>query len=168
MPPGDGHDEPQVRLDELTLGVHVATLDAPRQRDLLLGGEQRYLSHLAEVHAHGIGGRGLDGEVELRGRLVFTGGIDLDGVRVAIEDIDAEIGAVSVDLLDLFHAELEIAQRGDDLRLLEVALLSTLIEQCLDFLVEEHASEIGLRGTVVGLGHTASCKGGICGANTIY
>src|SRR5665648_769191 len=60
VPLGDGDHEAQVGLDELALGRYVAPLDAPGQRDLFDGGEQRHLAHLHEVHAHGIAARRLD------------------------------------------------------------------------------------------------------------
>ena len=43
-----------VRLELETLGRVETGLDALRQRDLLLGGEQRHLPDLLEVHAHGV------------------------------------------------------------------------------------------------------------------
>ena len=48
----DRHDEAEVRLDQRLLGRRVAALDALRERDLLLGGQQRHLADLAQVRAH--------------------------------------------------------------------------------------------------------------------
>src|SRR3712207_8063729 len=40
---GDVHDEAQVRLDHVLLGVEVPALDALGELDLLAGGEERHL-----------------------------------------------------------------------------------------------------------------------------
>ena len=45
----DRHHEPQVRLDHLLLGGHVAALDAPRQRHLLVGRQQVHAADRAQV-----------------------------------------------------------------------------------------------------------------------
>ncbi len=111
VPAGDGHDEAQVGLDELTLGLHVATLDASRQRDLLLGGEQRDLAHLAEVHAYRVARRRLHREVELDVSLLSVvarrGRVDF-GRYVALHDVDAEVGEDAMDLLDLLGGEIHL------------------------------------------------------------
>ena len=67
IPLRDRHDEPQVRLDHVLLRRHVAALDALRERDLLVGGQQRHLPDLAQVEPERVERR-LDREVELRGR----------------------------------------------------------------------------------------------------
>ncbi len=86
----------------LPLGLHVAALDALGQRDLFLGGEQRYLADLLEVHAHGVVGGGLHREVELGDHLVFRLGLGaLLGHHIAFDDVDAEVGEEVVDAVDL-------------------------------------------------------------------
>ena len=67
---GDRDDEPEVRLDHVLLRIHVAPLDELRERDLLIGGEQRHLADLAQVEAQRIERR-LHGEVELGNRLLL-------------------------------------------------------------------------------------------------
>ena len=47
------------------LGSEEAGLDALGEVDLLLGGEQRDLPDLLQVHAYRVGGRGLEGELFL-------------------------------------------------------------------------------------------------------
>ena len=155
---GDGHDEAQVGLDELTFGLHVATLDASRQRDLLLGGEQRDLAHLAEVHAHGIAGGRLDREVELDGALVLARRLRFRRLPLTVEDVDPEIGEDDVDLLDLFHAEIQISKGSGDLGCLQISLLAALVEQGQDLVQAQHA-EIAVRGAVVRLCHTLLLHG---------
>ena len=61
----DRDDEPQVRLDHVLLRPHVAALDELRERDLLVGGQQRHLPDLAEVEAQRVERR-LHREIELR------------------------------------------------------------------------------------------------------
>ena len=62
---GDRHDEAQVRLDHVLLGLHVAALDALGERDLLVGGQQRHAADRAQVQAQRVERR-LDREVDLR------------------------------------------------------------------------------------------------------
>jgi hypothetical protein len=49
VPLGDRDDEAEVRLDHRRLRPHVAALDALRERDLLVCGEERHLADLAQV-----------------------------------------------------------------------------------------------------------------------
>src|SRR4051794_30127348 len=58
----DRHDEPQVRLDHLRLGGHVAALDALREVDLLLRGQQRDAPDGPEVQPQRVETR-FDGQV---------------------------------------------------------------------------------------------------------
>jgi hypothetical protein len=55
------HDETQVGLDELVLGLEVALLDALGQRDLLGGGEQRDAADGVEVGGQVAGGEEVAG-----------------------------------------------------------------------------------------------------------
>ena len=58
--PRDGHDEPQVGLDELALGLGVPGLNAAGQRLLLLCGQEPDAPDVVEVEAQdllGLGGR---------------------------------------------------------------------------------------------------------------
>ena len=61
----DRHDEAQVGLDHLLLGGHVAALDALRQRDLLVGGQQVHAADRAQVQPQRVEAR-LDRQVDLR------------------------------------------------------------------------------------------------------
>ena len=51
----DRDDEAQVRLDHLLLRVEVAALDALREVDLLLGGEQPHLADVLQEQLKGVG-----------------------------------------------------------------------------------------------------------------
>ena len=115
----------------LRLGVHVAALDALGQRHLLLGGEQRHLADLAQVHAHRVVGGRLDREVELGDDLVVGLGIGGGAGRdaFALEDVDAVVGEDVVDVVDLVERELDVLQRIGDVLARQVALLETLIDE---------------------------------------
>ena len=129
VPARDRHDQAQVRLGELALGLHVAPLDTLGQRDLFFGGEQRYLADLLEVHAHGIVGRGLHREVELGGGFRLGARLAVGGRAVTFDHVDAEVGERVVDLLDLFGRELHVAQRVGDVGALQVALLAPFFDK---------------------------------------
>jgi hypothetical protein len=50
------HDEAQVRLDHVRLGVEVAALDALGQLDLLLGVQERHAPDRLEERLEAVGG----------------------------------------------------------------------------------------------------------------
>ena len=131
---GDGDHEAQVGLDELALGLHVAALDALGQRDLFLGGEQRHLADLLEVHAHRVVGRRLDREVEL-GDDLFFGAWPRRRRRqrlVALDDVDAEVVEEQEDVVDLVGREIDVLQHVGDVVAVQVALLAALGDELLD------------------------------------
>ena len=140
---GDGHDEAQVGLDELVLGLHVAALDALGERDLLFRREQRDLADLAQVHAHGVVAGRLDGEVQLGdalalGLLFRFAGACLGAVRVVhavgADHVDPEVVEGDVDVVDLLRREVDVGQDFEDVLRGEVALLLALVEQDAYFL----------------------------------
>ena len=49
--------------------------------------------------------------------------------RLALDDVDAEIGEDAVDLLELFRREIDVAQRVVDVGAVEVALLTAFFEK---------------------------------------
>jgi hypothetical protein len=55
VPPGDGDDEPQVRVDEPVLRHEVAALDALRKFDLLVRLEELVLVRTLQQLLEGIG-----------------------------------------------------------------------------------------------------------------
>jgi hypothetical protein len=99
---GDRHHQAQIGLHHLLLGLHVATLDAPRQRHLLLGSEQVHLSDRAQIEPQRVEAR-LDGEVQLGLLYMFSWGMTLD-VCLDVCNGERRKGAVLHDHLDsLFH-----------------------------------------------------------------
>ena len=62
---GDRDDQPQVGLDHVLLGGHVAALDALGERRPPVGGEQVHAADRAQVEAQRVEAR-LDGQVDLR------------------------------------------------------------------------------------------------------
>ena len=110
---GDRDDEAQVGLDHRLLGAHVAALDALGEHDFLLGREQGDAADRAQVEAQGVE-RGLDGEVEL-GPLL--GGRDVRrGIAGALENVDAVVDQIRVQVFDLFLRDLHLFEHGGDLR----------------------------------------------------
>ena len=156
---GDGHDEAQVGLDELALGLHVAALDALGQRHLFDGREQRYLAHGREVHAHGVRGGRLDREVELRRWLVCVAALVCGrcGDGFAFDDVDAEIGEHREQLFDLVWCDVDVVQRGQDLGAVQVALFAALLDERMHFVAVEQR-KTGCRDVVFrgGSEHVAS------------
>jgi len=86
-------------------------LDAPGQRDLFDGGEQRHLAHLHEVHAHWIAARRLDREVELGVSLVIVvarSGLADASRRIALDDVDTEVGQCEEQFVELLDGEIQV------------------------------------------------------------
>ena len=126
---GDGDDEAQVGLDHLLLGDQVAALDALRQRDLPLSGQQLHAPDGAQVEPQGVQGR-LDRQVDLRlgshaelraGRALGVRGVagqpvDRHGLAVRrADDVDPQVDQVPVQLGNLFLGDLHLLQRGRNL-----------------------------------------------------
>jgi hypothetical protein len=112
------------------LGVHVAALDALGERDLEVGGQQRDASDGAQVQPQRVQRR-LDRQVELgllgcigiaaggpvlaRGsRRLDAGSLRGDLLAVGADDVDALIGQVGVQLLDLLLGDLDLLERRGD------------------------------------------------------
>ena len=124
---GDRDDEAEVRLDHLLLGVQVAALDPLGQRDFLLRGEQLHAPDRAQVQPQGVQAR-LDREVDLGlprrvGVLLPAGLGPLEaaaladrGPPVVGDDVDALLLQVRMELGDLLLRDLDLLQRGGDLR----------------------------------------------------
>ena len=96
----DRDDEPQVRLDHLLLGDHVAALDALGERDLLVGGQQVDAPDRAQVQPQRVEAR-LDGQVDLgllrRVLLLGAGGLrHARSGRRPRDDLDACVQEVQV------------------------------------------------------------------------
>jgi hypothetical protein len=113
------------------LGVHVAALDALGERDLEVGRQQRDAPDRAQVQPQRVQRR-LDRQVELgllrrigvaaRGALLARGGRRLDAgslrgdlLAVGADDVDALVGQVGVQLLDLLLGDLDLLERRGDL-----------------------------------------------------
>ena len=133
----DRDDEAEVRLDHVLLRVHVAALDELRERDLLIGGQERDLPDLAQVEAQRVERR-LDREIELRLDLLL---LDRHGLRVrevlvldAFVELDRVVDQVRVEVLDLLLRELDVVESRDDLVVREEPLLEPLLDQALELL----------------------------------
>jgi hypothetical protein len=130
----DRDDEPQVRLDHLRLGAHVAALDPLGQVDLLVGGQQRHLPDLAQVEPQRVERR-LDRQVELRRNLRLLLGRRLLVWRVLVmfplDQLDAVVDEVGVEVFDLLLGELDVLEPGDDLVVGEKTLVLALLDELL-------------------------------------
>ena len=100
--------------------------------DLLVGGQERHLADLAQVEPQRVERR-LDGEVELRRRLLLLGravrscGQSL--VLLALDQLDRVVDQVGVEVLDLLLRELDVFEPGDDLVVREEPLLEPLLDE---------------------------------------
>jgi hypothetical protein len=112
----DRDDKAQVRLDHLRLRRPVAALDPLRQRDLLLGRQQRHPPDRAQVEPQRVERR-LDAEVELRRLLLL--GLRLFVRRVVeqlpLDQLERAFEQEGVDLLALLPCQLDILERVRDL-----------------------------------------------------
>src|SRR5687768_5926284 len=112
----DRDDETQVRLDHLLLRVEVAALDALREIDLLLRGEEPHLADVLQEQLKGVGGH-VRLEVD-RGLLAPAAAVDgalhhRGGVRrVVLDELDLGLLEVAVELLDVALVELNFGKRG--------------------------------------------------------
>jgi hypothetical protein len=96
--PGDRHDQPQVALDESTLGVLVAGVLAPRELALLLSRQQPAVADLPHVELQRVTG--------LRGG---------DGFRLVFAELLRELGGVaSVKRKWLWHDHLAIGNPSSE------------------------------------------------------
>src|SRR5581483_9282870 len=130
----DRDDEAEVRLDHLRLRRHVAALDALREGDLLVGGQEGYLADLAEVEAEAVERR-LDGEVELRRRELVLFRLRLlvrvRLVLLAFDELDVVVDQVGVEVLDLLFRELDVVEPVRDLVVGEEPLFRTVGDELL-------------------------------------
>jgi hypothetical protein len=115
----DRDDEPQVRLDHLLLGGHVALLDPLRELDLVGGGQQRMAPDLAQEQLQGVRGR-LDGRLErILGRLRRRGlGRRLRG-RPPVDDLDAAFLELAEQALEVLRLDLELLDGLHELGVLD-------------------------------------------------
>ncbi len=137
---GDRHDEAQVRLDHVLLGLHVTALDALGERDLELRRQQRDPADRAQVQTQRVERR-LDGEVELRLLGHLRGAVDRRLARrsgrfdlcafglcvapVGTDDVDALVRQVGVQLVQLLLGDLHfLERRGDVVERQEPALVA--------------------------------------------
>jgi hypothetical protein len=124
------------------LGIHVAALDAFGQRDLEVGGEQRDAPDRAQVQPQRVQRR-LHGQVELGllrrigvaagGSLLARLGGRLDAgtlrrqeLAVGADDVDALLGEVVVQFLDLLLGDLDLLESRGDLVEGQAAALLTV------------------------------------------
>ena len=121
------------------------------QRHLLLGREQRHLADLAQVHAHGVVARRLDGEVELGhfalGLRLLVARARLTGFvvhAVGPDHVDAEVVEGHVHVVDLLGREVDVGEDLEDVLGGEVALLLALVEQQPDLLDRAEDRVVGL------------------------
>jgi hypothetical protein len=117
---GDGDDEPEVRLDHVTLCRRVAALDPLREHDLLGGGEQLVAPDVGEEELQAVGGAGDrdGGHLGLWRRLLLLSfssfGASAGGAAAAARPAaDLEPGALQLprELLDLVVVELRARRR---------------------------------------------------------
>ena len=143
------------RLDDREL----AALDAPRDLDLALAGEQRDGAHLAQIHADRVVGlverAGREIELELLGALRRP--IDrLDVVAqiflVGIDDFDAGAAEDAEELVEFVRRRDVGRQRLVDLVVEEVALLFALIDELTDLVIPLFDGEMRLVDDVGALG----------------
>ena len=131
---GDRDDQPQVGLDHVLLGGHVAALDALGERHLLVGGEQVHPPDRAQVEPQRVEAR-LDGQVDLRPSSARSGPSSAaatparsarGGLAVLRHDLHAVLHQVRVQLRDLLLRDLDLLETGRDLLERQVAALTSL------------------------------------------
>jgi hypothetical protein len=115
----DRDDEAEVGLDHLLLRVEVAALDAAREVDLLLGGEQPDLADVLQEQLKGVGGH-VRLEVDRRLGLAPASLVRraLHGVRRGgsgidlLDQLDLRALEEAVELLDVGLVEVDLGDRG--------------------------------------------------------
>src|SRR4051794_16381397 len=123
---GDRDDQAQVGLDHLLLGVEVAALDAPRQVDLLLRGEQADLADVLEEELERVR-RHVRTQVQTAGllaarllvdrALLLRGGVRrvdlLDELDLGTLEVPVQLLHVRLVHVELGHGGLDLGQRQD-------------------------------------------------------
>src|SRR6266540_2350621 len=96
-------------------GGRLALLDRLGEDDLLLRGQERHLADLLEVHADGVVGGGLEGQVVVAGRAGLAS--ELFGVQLVhhLDDFDVLVGEHLVDVVDLLCGQIDGSERLDHL-----------------------------------------------------
>src|SRR6266508_2625402 len=96
-------------------GGRLALLDRLGEDDLLLRGQERHLADLLEVHADGVVGGSLEGQVVVAGRARLAG--ELLGVQLVhhLDDFDVLVGEHLVDVVDLLCGQIDRSERLDHL-----------------------------------------------------
>src|SRR6266496_1090033 len=152
--PGDGDDQPQVGLDQLLLGQlalpldplqladaraggglvelgggGLALLDRLGEDDLLLGGQQRDLADLLEVHPHRIVGRRLQRQLLVAGRAGLAR--ELLGIELVhhFDDLDVLVLQVLEDVVHLLGRHIDRRQRLDHFFIGEEAAFLSLRDE---------------------------------------
>jgi hypothetical protein len=122
---GDRDHEREVRGDHALLGRLVAVLDALGQLDLLVGGQQRVLAHLAQEERQRVG--------RLRGELPVEV-VRRRHARPAAVVGDLEAAPPRLVLHEVLGVlvELEAGAQGGEVRQVQAARLLGLVEQAVD------------------------------------
>ncbi len=116
----------------------VAALDPLRERDLLVGREERHLADLAEVETERVERR-LDGEVELGRRRHLLGRDDRLLVRqrlvlLPLDELDRVVDEVRREVLQLLFREIDVLERLDDLVVRQEPLFLALLDELVQLL----------------------------------
>jgi hypothetical protein len=109
---GDRHDQAQVGLDHVLLGLCVAALDALRELDLLGRGQERHPADVAQEDLQQVGSG--------RPRAERRGGPTLLHLVLVVGgsgDLDAELLEPRVQLVDRRRVQLELLDQGVELAL---------------------------------------------------
>ena len=133
---GDGNDQAQVALGELFAGFLVAGCHALGDFQFFLGGEQRHLADLLEVHAHGVVGGDAFGDgkiLRLGGKLLRLGLLHrkllLRGLLCLARHIYAHFLEAVQYVFIRFGRNLQIGQCFLDFFLCQRAVFLSLLDQ---------------------------------------
>ena len=113
-------------------GGGLALVDRLGQDDLLLRGQERHLADLLEVHADGVVGGGLEGQLLVAGRAGLAG--ELLGVELVdhLDDLDVLVLQVLQDVVHLLGRDVDRGEGLDDLLVGEEAALLALGDEVAD------------------------------------
>jgi hypothetical protein len=106
-----------------------------REAHLLVGRQQRHLGYLAQVEPQRVERR-LDGQVELRRLLLLRLRLFVRRMLVlfSLDEVDAVVDQVRVEVLDLILGEFDILEPCRDLVVVEEPLLETVLNELLQLL----------------------------------
>jgi hypothetical protein len=113
-------------------GGGLALVDRLGQDDLLLRGQERHLADLLEVHADGVVGGGLEGQLLVAGRAGLAG--ELLGIELVdhLDDLDVLVLQVLQDVVHLLGRDVDRGEGLDDLLVGEEAPLFALGDEVSD------------------------------------